>query len=74
MNQPDAILQIIAVEVVNSNHGDFLKHFANAWLKTDRANKVILKPAWLMLVNKYQLEEEYFEAIERHLEEYIHEA
>ena len=55
----ERVLHAIAVDVVNSNHGDFLKTFADAYLRADRANERILRPAWLVLVDKYQLDKEY---------------
>jgi len=74
MKKGDAILQLIAVEVVNSKHGDFLKHVAHAWLSAEGGNKTILKPAWVILVNQYGLEKEFEAAIDEHLEEYLVEA
>ena len=71
MSRPDAIRTIIAVEVSNSNHGDFLKHIAAAWQHTDRQNKRIMRPFWTLLIEKYELEKEYAEAIEEHLPEYL---
>lgn len=69
MKRMDAILQIIAVEVSTSNHGDFLKLIATAWQKADMVNKQILRPTWLVLIEKYGFEKEYAEAIEEHLED-----
>ena len=71
MNRTDAILQIIAVEVSNSRHGEFLKAVAKAWQMADNENKPIIKPAWLLLIEKYRLEKEYAEAIETHVGEYL---
>jgi len=71
LNRTDAILSIVAVEVGNSNHGGFLKHMAAAWQNADRQNKRIIKPAWLVIVDRYKLEEEYSEAIKEHLPEYM---
>ena len=71
MNRADAILQIIAVEVSISNHGDFLKNIAMAWQRASPENKGILRPAWLVLIDKYKLEAEYAEAIERELPGYL---
>jgi len=70
LNRTDAILSIVAVEVGSSNHGSFLKHMAAAWQSADRQNKPIIKPAWLVIVDRYKLEEEYSEAIKEHLHEY----
>ena len=63
-------LQIIAIEVTNSNHGDFLKHMANAWLTADALNKALLEDAWATLVAKYDLAKEYAKAIKEHRGEY----
>ena len=63
-------LQIIAVEVALSNHGDFLKHMANAWLTADILNKSLLEEAWANLVARYDLAEEYAKAIKEHRGEY----
>ena len=49
-------LDKIAVEVSYSKEGDFLKVFAQAWQLADPFNKRILKPAWLILIEKYGLE------------------
>ncbi len=73
MNRADAILQIIAVEVSKSKHGDFLKHIAAAWQTADIRNKPILRPAWLMLIEKYKFDTEFAEAIERELPGYLDE-
>ncbi len=71
MKRGDAILQIIAVEVSNSNHGDFLKNIAAAWQRAEPDNKRILRPTWLVLIEKYKLNTEYVEAIERELPSYL---
>ena len=63
-------MQIIAVEVTNSNHGDFLKHMANAWIVADPENRCILEEAWTRLISKYGLGEEYYREIEEHRWEY----
>ena len=73
MNRADAILQIIAVEVSNSNHGDFLKNIATAWQRAEPENKRILRPTWLVLIEKYRFDTEYAEAIERELPSYLEE-
>jgi len=67
MNSTDAILTIIAVEVENSNHGDFLKTLAKAWQLADRDNRPLIKPAWVVIADKYKLADEYADAIEEHL-------
>jgi len=55
----DEILDSIAVNVSLSNHGDFLKIFVKAWQMADPFNKRILKPAFLILIEKYRLDKEY---------------
>lgn len=65
------VLDIIAVEVSNSHHGDFLKTFAKAWQLAQGSNKILLKPAWIALIDKYELQDEYAEAIKEHLPEYL---
>lgn len=52
-------LREIAVHVYNSDHGDFLKAFADAYTRADPYNERILRQAWLTLIQKYGLEEEY---------------
>lgn len=52
-------LDKIARCVVDSEHGRFLRTFADAWLRADIHNKRILKKAWETLVAKYHLNEEY---------------
>ena len=55
-----AILDRIAVRVVNdASQSMFLRRFADAWLLTDAENKRILRPTWLVLIEKYRLEEDY---------------
>jgi len=71
MRRADAVLQIIAVEVSKSNHGDFLKLIATAWQKADVHNKRIMRPTWLLLIDKYKLDTEYAKAIEENLESYL---
>jgi len=52
------ILNKIAIEVVNDqSQSMFLRRFADAWLLTDAENKRILRPAWLVLIEKYRLKE-----------------
>ena len=51
-------MHAIAVRVVNSQHGGFLRTFADAYLRADQENERILRPAWLVLVDKYGLDEE----------------
>jgi len=63
-------LQIIAVEIANSNHGDFLKNMANAWLMAEPSNRIIIEKAWSDLINKYDLAKEYAEKIKEHYSEY----
>lgn len=49
----------IAVFVVNSAYGVFLKRMASAWLHADPWNKRILRQAWERLVKKYDIAGEY---------------
>jgi len=58
MTSTEDILHKIAVNVVHSDHIDFLKHFANAYLGADSENEKILRPAWLVLIDKYGLDKE----------------
>lgn len=58
-------LNEIAVNVVKSSRGSFLKAFADAWLKADPENKDILRPAWIVIIDKYQLDQEYEETQRR---------
>jgi len=51
-------LDEIAVNVSQSRHGDFLKSFAFAWQLADPSNKELLMPVWVILIEKYHLEEE----------------
>ena len=52
------LLNEIAVHVVDSDHGSFLKALADAWLRADPFNKRILRPAVKAIAVKYALEEE----------------
>ena len=61
-------MHAIAVYVVSSSHGDFLRTFADAYLRADQGNERILRPAWLVLVDKYDLDGEY-EAAQRRQED-----
>ena len=52
------ILNKIAIEVVNDQgQSMFLRRFADAWLLANGESKGILRPAWLVLIEKYRLEE-----------------
>lgn len=51
-------LREIAVRVFHSNHCNCLKVFADAYLKADKENEKILRPAWLVLIEKYRLDKE----------------
>jgi hypothetical protein len=46
------------VHVVHSQHGSFLLAFADAYLRADPENERILRPAWLVLIDKYGLDKE----------------
>ena len=48
-------LDDVALAVVYGRRGDFLKSFANAWLRADPWNKRILREAWERLIEKYEL-------------------
>ena len=61
---------IIAVEIGNSNHGDFLKHIFAAWFIADNHNKLLMEPLVLALISRYNLLEEYALAIKEHIKEY----
>ena len=61
MISTEDILLKIAVNVVHSDHGSFLRTFADAYLKADQENEKILRPAWLVLIDKYKLDKEYEE-------------
>ena len=50
-------LDELAVDVVHSRHGAFLRRFASAWLHADVFNKRIIREAWEKLIEKYGLEE-----------------
>jgi hypothetical protein len=74
MNKKDrAMASIIAVEIGNSHHGDFLKNIFTAWLRADNHNKMLMEPLVLALISKYHLMEEYALAIKEHLKEYLKE-
>lgn len=74
MNKRDrAAATIIAVEVGNSNHGDFLKHIFAAWFIADRHNKLCMEPLVLAMISRYNLMEEYALAIKEHMKEYLDE-
>lgn len=63
--------EIISIEVCQSKHGGFLKSMAHAFHKADRGNKEIIRNVWYELIEKYNLEKEYKQAIEEHLPEYL---
>ena len=52
------LLDNIAVRVVHSRHGAFLKKFAAAWLHADAFNKRIIRVAWVLLIEKYDLQKD----------------
>ena len=58
------LLNRIAHHVYHSDHGGFIRKFADAWLHADADNKMILKPAWIRLIDKYSLEKELEEEAE----------
>jgi len=55
----EAILHEIAVNVIHSKHSVFLYAVADAYLRADSENEKILRPAWLVLIDKYKLDKEY---------------
>ena len=55
----EAILHEIAVNVIHSKHSVFLYAVADAYLRADSENEKILRPAWLVLIDKYGLDKEY---------------
>lgn len=56
MISTEDMLRQIAVKVVYSDHIDFLKNFANAYLGADTENEKILRDAWMRLIKKYRLD------------------
>jgi len=64
-------LDIIATSVLNSNHGDYLKTVAHAYLKADRwENKRLMQPFWSQMVAKYGLDKEYAGIVEVEVKEF----
>ena len=51
-------LDKMAIAVAHSNHGSFLKSYADAWLRADVPNKRLMKPVWLVLIDKYSLDKD----------------
>ena len=52
------ILDRIAIEVSEDpSQSEFLRGFAEAWLLANGENKGVLKSAWLVLIDKFRLEE-----------------
>ena len=52
------VLDRIAIEVVNDqSQSMFLRRFADAWLLANGESKGILRPAWLVLIDRFSLEE-----------------
>lgn len=39
-----------------NHHGDFLRGFAEAYIRADRDNQAILRPAAVALIEKYNLQ------------------
>ena len=67
----DAVLTIIAVEVMDSKHGSFVTSMARAWSVADPPNKNFIRVAWGNIIGRYNLRKEYEVAIEEHLPEYL---
>lgn len=38
------------------NHGDFLRHFSEAYIRADSENRTLLTPTAIILVHKYGLQ------------------
>ena len=52
------ILDRIAIEVSEDpSQSEFLRGFAEVWLLANGENKGVLKSAWLVLIDKFRLEE-----------------
>ena len=52
------ILDRIAIEVSEDpSQSEFLRKLAEAWLLANGENKGGLKPAWVVLIDKFRLEE-----------------
>ena len=52
------ILDKIAIEVSKDpSQSEFLRKLAESWLLANGENKGVLKPAWLVLIDKFRLEE-----------------
>jgi hypothetical protein len=52
------ILDRIAIEVSKDpSQSEFLRRFAEAWLLANGENKGMLRPTWLVLINRFRLEE-----------------
>ena len=49
-------LHDIAVDVLSSHRGSFVKALAVAWLRADPSNRRILREAWEAIITKYGLE------------------
>ena len=57
-NSVRAILNRIAIEVSEDpSQSEFLIKFAEAWLLANGENKGVLKSVWLVLIDKFRLEE-----------------
>ena len=52
-------LNAVASYVADSDHGDFLRDLADAWLLADPSDKRILFSAWAAIVSKYDLDKEF---------------
>ena len=57
-NSVRAILDRIAIEVSEDpGQSEFLRRFAEAWLLANGENKGVLRPTWLVLIDRFRLEE-----------------
>ncbi len=51
-------LEDIARLIRYSKHGYFVKALAQAWLHADRDDKEIIRPGWVEIIHKYNLNKE----------------
>jgi len=68
MSEEFKVFDDIARFVLSSEHGGFLKAFADAWLRADPDNKRLLQKAWANIIVKYDLNAEYAESTGAHRE------
>jgi len=51
-------LDEIAVDVFSGKRCEFIRTYSDAWLHADAYNKRLMRPTWLALIRKYDLEED----------------